>query len=135
MDEMYQSEYVQKNHLSFANDANPEEVKVAHHNNNITSCTITITSAVHSLRNTPLKSPDMPFEENNANAAQSEAIALMKKRLSGFETEEGRLKGLSYVPLCSDEVVISTSPKAGTTWMQQVRDLSESFFLSLWSRR
>lgn len=65
----------------------------------------------------------MPFEANNVvDDAQPDAIALMKKRLSGFETEEGRLKGLSYVPTCLDEVVITTTPKAGTTWMQQVSD-------------
>lgn len=43
----------------------------------------------------------------------------MKQRLSGFETEEGRLKGLDFV-LEATDVVITTSPKAGTTWMQQI---------------
>jgi hypothetical protein len=61
----------------------------------------------------------MPFEESSLS--QSDAIALMKQRLSGFETEQGRLQGLSYVPLKDDEVVITTTPKAGTTWTQQVR--------------
>lgn len=60
----------------------------------------------------------MPFEESSN--IESEAIALMKQRLSGFETEEGRLKGLSYIPLYPNEVVITTTPKAGTTWLQQV---------------
>lgn len=59
----------------------------------------------------------MPFEEQSAS--ESEAISLMKKRLSKFETEQGRLKGLSYVPKSPDEVVITTTPKAGTTWLQQ----------------
>jgi hypothetical protein len=59
----------------------------------------------------------MPFEEKADK--QSDAIALLKSRLSGFETEEGRLKGLSYVP-GPNEVAITTTPKAGTTWLQQV---------------
>jgi hypothetical protein len=73
----------------------------------------------------------MPFEEiksNNSNdeerlqqqQQQQEATVLLKQRLSGFETEEGRLKGLLYIPKNSDEVVITTTPKAGTTWVQQV---------------
>jgi hypothetical protein len=61
----------------------------------------------------------MPFEEHSTSI--SDVIALMKKRLGGFETEQGRLKGLSYVPHNENEVVITTTPKAGTTWMQQVR--------------
>jgi hypothetical protein len=60
----------------------------------------------------------MPFE--GESVSESEAIALMKERLSKFETEEGRLKGLSYVPKSTDEVAITTTPKAGTTWVQQV---------------
>jgi hypothetical protein len=49
----------------------------------------------------------------------SAAVVLMKCRLDGFETEEGRMKGLSYKPKPND-VAISTTPKAGTTWLQQV---------------
>lgn len=60
----------------------------------------------------------MPLEQTSPS--DGDAIALMKQRLSGFETEQGRLKGLSYIPSEDDEVVITTSPKAGTTWMQQV---------------
>lgn len=52
----------------------------------------------------------MPFEETKSS---SDAIALLKKRLSGFETEEGRLSGLNYVPKSKDEVMITTTPKAG----------------------
>ena len=67
----------------------------------------------------------MPFEE--ISKKESDAIALMKTRLSGFETEEGRLKGLSYAPKYRDEVVITTSPKAGTTWLQQVKSLTNKY--------
>jgi hypothetical protein len=65
----------------------------------------------------------MPFEEHHEDAEDAN-VALMKQRLSGFETEEGRLQGLSYVPLRQDEVVVTTTPKAGTTWTQQVRTFS-----------
>lgn len=58
----------------------------------------------------------MPFE---LTPSQTASIDLMKKRLSGFETEEGRLSGLAFKPIPTD-VIITTSPKAGTTWMQQI---------------
>jgi len=63
----------------------------------------------------------MPLEKDSGSSdqEQSASIALLKTRLSGFETEEGRLKGLHYVPGPRD-VGISTTPKAGTTWMQQI---------------
>lgn len=57
--------------------------------------------------------------ENDISENQSETILLLKQRLSKFETEEGRLHGLSYVPTTID-IGISTSPKAGTTWVQQI---------------
>jgi Sulfotransferase domain len=60
----------------------------------------------------------MPLEQTTGE--ESAAIALMKQRLSGFETEFGRLQGLSYQPRPHVDVVISTTPKAGTTWMQQI---------------
>ena len=59
----------------------------------------------------------MPFELSESDSI---AIEALKQRLSGFETEEGRLKGLGYKPLTSSEVIITTSPKAGTTWLQQI---------------
>jgi hypothetical protein len=60
----------------------------------------------------------MPYEKK-INETQSEAIALLKNRLSGLETATGRLHGLSYRPR-SNDIGISTTPKAGTTWMQQI---------------
>ena len=59
----------------------------------------------------------MPFE--GGREEETKAIVKLKERLSGFETEQGRMKGLSYSPRPED-VVITTTPKAGTTWMQQI---------------
>lgn len=53
------------------------------------------------------------------NELQSDAILLLKQRLSKFETVAGRLNGLSYEPREND-VAIATTPKAGTTWVQQI---------------
>jgi len=52
----------------------------------------------------------MPLEECHSD---SDAIADLKRKLSCFESEKGRLSGLSYVPQSPNEVIISTSPKAG----------------------
>ena len=60
----------------------------------------------------------MPIEQESSTE-KSEAAAALGKRLSGFETEEGRLRGLDFVPGPRD-IGISTTPKAGTTWMQQI---------------
>lgn len=60
----------------------------------------------------------MPIE-TNFRETQSSALILLKHRLSKFETEEGRLHGLSYKPRAND-IGISTTPKAGTTWVQQI---------------
>ena len=59
----------------------------------------------------------MPIEQDQVSSTP--ALALLKQRLSKFETEEGRMKGLSYLPRPND-IVISTAAKAGTTWRQQI---------------
>ena len=64
----------------------------------------------------------MPFEYRKSDDQpndQATAITKMKERLSKFETEEGRLKGFRFAPRKTD-VFIVASPKAGTTWMQQI---------------
>jgi hypothetical protein len=50
----------------------------------------------------------MPTEQ--VRSIDSSAIEQLKRRLSKFETEEGRLKGLSYQPRAND-IVITTTPK------------------------
>jgi hypothetical protein len=59
----------------------------------------------------------MPLENTSAN--QSYNIKALKKRLSSLETEEGRIKGLSFKPRETD-IIIATSTKSGTTWIQQI---------------
>lgn len=59
----------------------------------------------------------MPIEKESSN--NTPALLLLRERLSKFETEDGRRKGLSYQPRPND-VGICTAAKAGTTWMQQI---------------
>jgi Sulfotransferase domain len=59
----------------------------------------------------------MPTEKELGT--ESAAILRMKQSLSKLESVDGRLKGLAYKPR-PDEVAITTTPKAGTTWMQQI---------------
>ena len=51
--------------------------------------------------------------------AAEEGIKAMKKRLNGLHTDKARLNGLAFSPRSTD-VIIVTTPKAGTTWLQQI---------------
>ena len=46
-------------------------------------------------------------------------IKAFKQRLQSSQTEEGRLKGLNFTPRDTDLFIVTT-PKAGTTWLQQM---------------
>ena len=58
----------------------------------------------------------MSFEQNISG---SEATKALKQRLQAIETKEGRLKGLDFSPRDTDLFIVTT-PKAGTTWLQQM---------------
>ncbi|XP_028416097.1 amine sulfotransferase-like [Dendronephthya gigantea] len=49
----------------------------------------------------------------------SPALTLLKEKMSHFVTVEGIEYAMNFVPRSTD-VIISTSPKCGTTWMQQI---------------
>ena len=81
------------------------------------------------------KKPRSTMPQFEGAHSSTDGIALLKKRLSGFDTEEGRLSGLAYKPKSGDEVIITTTPKAGAScgggfvidevWMVSSRDSRE----------
>ena len=53
------------------------------------------------------------------NSTDSEVIKTLKQRVLRLMTLEGRLKGLNFAPRPTDLFIVTT-PKAGTTWLQQM---------------
>ena len=56
---------------------------------------------------------------NGIDHSGSEGIMAFMQHHQGIWTEEGRLKGLSFSPRATDLFIVTT-PKAGTTWLQQM---------------
>lgn len=59
------------------------------------------------------------FDQGDGQQPPATAMAAFKGCLAKFESEGGRLKGLAFQPKAGD-VMIVTTPKAGTTWLQQL---------------
>ncbi|XP_028416098.1 amine sulfotransferase-like [Dendronephthya gigantea] len=57
--------------------------------------------------------------KNSKVQEPSPALTLLKEKMSHFMTVEGIEYAMKFVPRSTD-VIISTSPKCGTTWMQQI---------------
>ena len=52
-------------------------------------------------------------------ARRARSLEELKTSMAGFMSEQGRARGLAFVPRAED-VIICTYPKCGTTWLQQI---------------